>query len=177
MPYATNLSENQRVTIANIGNQTNISLVSKSPQQQQSQSSSFTTGVWQTPPQLYQVGLSFILKLSSDQGTSYVSIQAQGISTIAAPSLDNAVEVDLQKVDDSATGNSVKFEPMQSMKPMQPMKMGNMSMDINSMSMEMGNMSLNMNNSQTSTTKVFCSQCGREAKPSDSLFVKVAVIS
>ena len=51
---------------------------------------------------------------------------------------------------------------------MQPMKMVNMSMDINQMSMQMGNMSMTMGGGKTSTsTKRFCSQCGQEAKISD----------
>lgn len=164
MSYAANLTNNQRLAIANQGNQTIISLVSTTTGQQQSQTSSFTTGVWHTPPQLYQVGTSFVLKLNSGQNIAHILIQSNGISTIAAPTLDNAIEVELQKTDDTVIdSSSVSFEPMQ---PMQPMKMGNMSMDINSMSMQMGNMSLNMNNNKTSTSaKVFCSQCGQQAKP------------
>ena len=170
MSYAANLTNNQRLAIANQGNQTIISLVSSTAGQQQSQTSSFTTGVWHTPPQLYQVGTNFVLKLNSSQNMAHVLIQANGISTIAAPNLDNAIEIELQKVDDNSMSfSSNGFEPMQSMQPMQPMqpmKMDNMSMDINSMSMQMGNMSLNMNNNKTSTpTKVFCSQCGQQAKP------------
>ena len=162
MSYAANLTSNQKLAIANRDNQTNISLVSSSFGQQQSQSSSFTTGSWQAPPQLYRVGTSFILKLNSERGTFYVSIQGNSISTTTAPNLDNATEVKLHQTDDStANSSSSGFEPMQ------PMKMGNMSMDINSMSMNMGNMSLNMNKtrSQSTSARVFCSQCGQRVKP------------
>lgn len=160
MSYAVNLTNNQKLAIANQGGQTNISLVSSSPGQQQSQNNSFTTGSWQTPPQLYRVGMGFILKLNSDRGIFYVSIQGNSISTTTAPNLDNATEVELHQTDDSAASSSnMGFEPMQ------PMKMGNMSMDINSMSMNMGNMSLNMNKTKSTPSKVFCSQCGQEAKP------------
>ena len=54
------------------------------------------------------------------------------------------------------------------MQPMQPLKMGNMSMDINSMSMQMGKMTMGLDNQQkTTATKQFCSQCGTEAKTGD----------
>ena len=160
MSYAANLTNNQRLAVANQGNQTNISLVSSSPGQQQSQNSSFTTGSWQAPPQLYRIGTGFVLKLNGDRGTFYVSIQGNSISTTTAPNIDNAAEVDLHQTSDSAASSSnMGFEPMQ------PMKMGNMSMDINSMSMNMGNMSLNMNKTRSTSSKVFCSQCGQEAKP------------
>ena len=171
MPYTANLSDNQKLAISNIGNQTNITLVSSSTGQQQSQGSSFTTGVWQTPPQLYKVGAGFILKLNTSSGASYVSIQANGMSTITAPASDNGEEVKLQKTDDTATdASNMGFEPIQPMKPMQPMKMGNMSMDINSMSMQMGNMSLNMNDNKTSTsTKVFLRPMRTRSKTKRSL--------
>ena len=173
MSYTANLTSSQILAIANSGDRTNITLISSTPGQQQSQSSSFTTGVWQTPPQLYKTEAGFVLKLNSNGKDTYVLIQANGMSSVAAPGLNNAIEIELQETDDAATVSSnMGFEPMQPMKPMQPMqsmqpmKMGNMSMDINSMSMKMGNMSLNMNDNQTSSsTKIFCSQCGQEAKP------------
>ncbi|MCC0176720.1 zinc ribbon domain-containing protein [Waterburya agarophytonicola K14] len=169
MSYTANLTENRRIAIANRGNQTTISLTSSNVGQQQSQTTGFTTGSWQSLPQLYQLGTNFVLKINSDRNSYYLLIQAHGISTIPAPDLNNAVEVDLQKSEDSTTiPHKIEFEPMAPMPPMQPMKMGNMSMDLNSMSMKMGNMSLNMNDSQTSTsTKHFCSQCGQKAKISD----------
>jgi hypothetical protein len=167
MSYTANLNDYQSLAIANQDVQTILTLRSNSPQQQQSQSSSFTTGVWQTPPRLYRLGTSFILQLTGDRGLSYILIQVHSISTIATPVLDDAVEVKLHQVDDSENDNRVEFEPMQ---PMQPMKLGNMSMDINSMSMQMGNMSLNMGNvrsTNSTSTKLFCSQCGQKAKASD----------
>ena len=169
MSYTANLTENRRIAIASQGNQTTISLTSSNIGQQQSQTTSFTTGNWQSLPRLYQLGTNFILQINSDRNSFYLLIQTNGISTVAAPDLNNAVEIDLQKSEDSTTiPNQIEFEPMQPIQPMQPMKMGNMSMDLNSMSMKMGNMSLNMNNTRTSTsTKYFCSQCGQEAKTSD----------
>ena len=163
MAYTVNLNNNQQLTIVNQGTQTVITLVSSSPGQQQSQSSSFTTGSWNAIPQLYKTGGGFTLQVNGDRGQLFVSIQANSLNAIASPGLDNAVKVDLEDIPDSAAKqNNAEFEPMQ------PMKMGNMSMSMNPMSMQMGNMSMTMGTGTTSTsTKRFCSQCGQEAKQSD----------
>ena len=161
MAYTANLTGNQQLTIALQGNQTTISLVSNSPGQQQSQSNSFTTGSWNTPPKLYRTGTGFVIEITSDRGSFFILIQGNSMSTISAPTLDNATKVDLKNTPDTPSNpGNMGFEPMQ------PMKMGNMSMDINSMSMNMGNMAMNMGKNKTST-KRFCSQCGEPAKQSD----------
>lgn len=163
MAYTANLTVNQQLTIINQGIQTVLSLISHSPRQQQSQTTSFTTGSWQTPPQLYQTGSGFVLQVNSQHhGTHYLLIQANSISTIAHPSLDRATPVDLRDIPDPPVNNqNLNFETMP---PMQPIKMGNMSMDLNSMSMQMGNMSMNLGSRQTTTSaqRRFCSQCGQE---------------
>ena len=160
MAYSAILGGSQQLAIANLGMQTQISLTKTSLGQQQSQSSSFTTGKWTTEPQLFQVDRGFVLQVESEQNSYYVLIQQNSVSTIQPPAnLNNYPQVDLTAIPDS---NS---EPMQ---PMQPLKMGNMSMDINSMSMQMGNMSMGFNNeSKTTVPKQFCSQCGTEAKMGD----------
>ena len=158
MAYTAKLLSDRQLTVINQGSQTFITLTSQSPGQQQSQTNSFTTGQWQVPPQLYHLGEGFVLQSSSHSGMHFLLIRVNSISTIAKPALDNAVRVDLQEVaDPPANSQTIEFEPMQ------PMKMGNMSMDLNSMSMQMGNMSMNMGNTATST-KRFCSQCGQVAK-------------
>ncbi len=172
MAYTVNLTSNQRLTITLQGNQTNINLVSSSPGQHQSQSSSFTTGNWQIAPKLYRTGAGFALEINGQKGSQFVLIQGNSIHTSSAPDLSNASQIELKEVADppSSPNNmnmdfDLDFEPMQ---PMQPMNMGNMSMDINSMSMNMGNMAMNMNRNLGKTpTKRFCSQCGEAAKPSD----------
>ena len=163
MAYSAILGGSQQLAIANLRMQTQISLTTTSPGQQQSQSSSFTTGKWTAEPKLFQVDQGFVLQIESEQNLSYVLIQQNSVSTIQAPAnINNRPQVDLTKVSDSGS------EPMQPMKPMQPLKMGNMSMDLNSMSMQMGNMSMGFNNeSKTNVPKQFCSQCGTEAKTGD----------
>lgn len=166
MAYQATLNGTQQVTIANPRNQTQITLIANSPGRQQSQSSSFTTGTWTKPPQLFSTGQGFMLQIEGEQGQYYIQIQSNSISTInGIPSIQNATPVKLRIVDDIP---DIPSPPSIKFKPMQPMKMGNMSMDINSMSMRMGNMSLNLGNrSKTTIPEVFCSQCGIEAKAGD----------
>lgn len=176
MAYTANLDSNQKLTVINQGTQTSITLVMDSPGQHQSQSTGFTTGIWTTPPQLFQTGLSFVLQIDSDTGQHFMQIRASSMSTLhTPPSLANAVKIDLQQIPDPPTTRiDLDFEPMEmddmdlNINPMS-MKMGNMSMKMNPMSMRIGNMSMNMGNrSKSSTrTKRFCTQCGQEAKQSD----------
>ena len=163
MAYQATLNGTQQLTVINQGIQTQITLMTSSSGQQQSQSSSFTTGDWATPPELFNTEQGFILQIDGDRAQYFIQIQSNSISTISGrPTLQNATSVELENIAAPPSQNSVNFEPMQ------PMRMGNMSMDINPMSMQMGNMSMNLGNkSRTTSTKRFCSQCGVEAKPSD----------
>ncbi|MEO1671764.1 MAG: zinc ribbon domain-containing protein [Cyanobacteria bacterium J06631_2] len=163
MAYSAILGASQQLAIANSGRQTQINLTISSPGQQQSQSSSFSTGKWTDEPKLFQVGQGFVLVIQAEANSSYISIQHNAIAIVqSSPDLNNCPQVALNPIPDPV------LEPMQPMQPMQPLKMGNMSMDLNSMSMQMGNMSLNLNNQpKTTDTKQFCSQCGTEAKTSD----------
>lgn len=165
MTYVATLGDFQQLAIANSGGQTQINLTMSSPGQQQSQSSSISTGEWLSLPQLFNLGQGFILKIDAQQGIHHILIQQNSITTVnPSAGLNNYSTVSFKNVPDSAQELGT-FKPMPSM---QPMKMGNMSMDINSMSMQMGNMSLNLNNQAKSTvTKQFCVQCGTEAKTGD----------
>lgn len=149
MAYAAILSSTQQLAIALLGTQ--------------SQSSSFSTGKWISKPKLFKVGANFVLQIDSKNGSYYIQIQHNSISTIAPIFTTGYSMVDLKDVPESSPIPDVK--PMQ---PMQPMKISNMSMDINSMSMQMGNMAMSLaNQSKTNVTKQFCSQCGTQAKESD----------
>ncbi len=166
MAYRAHLNGNQQLTIVNQGSQTLISLISNRPGQQQSQSNSFTTGQWQKPPQLLQMGGGFILQIYGDRQQHLVSIQANSISTVTTtPSLDNAVQIDLENIPDpEPTEHDMDFD----FEPMQPMRMGNMSMSMNPMSMRMGNMSIDIGGRKKSTPgKRFCTQCGQAASQGD----------
>ena len=161
MAYSAMLGSSQQLAIANVGGQTQVSLKMSSPSQQQSQSSSFTTGKWSNEPKLFDTGQGFILQIEGARAY-YVLIRQNSISTVESPGdLSSYREVDLR----SSPEPNPATQPMQ---PMQPLKMRNMSMDINSMKMKMGNMSMGFDNpNQTNVTKQFCSQCGTEAKAGD----------
>jgi hypothetical protein len=167
MAYMAHLSSNQHLTVVNQEMQTVITVTSNSPGQQQSQSSSLTTGNWIKSPQLFKTRSGFILQFNGDRGQHFVLIQATGIRTITAPVLEDAVKIDLEKTADStANQNEVKFEPMP------PMKMGNMSMNMNPMSMQIGDMFMTMGQKTGQKTKFpsqkhFCTQCGQKIQSGD----------
>lgn len=168
MAYTANLHANQQLIISNQDGQTSIALVSSVPGQQQSQSSSITTGRWNRLPQLFQTPSGFILHINSDQGQHFMQIQANSIQRLTAiPLLDNAQQLALTEIPDPTTQpTKIEFEPMNPMNPMQPMTMGNMSM--NPMSMKMGNMSMQMGKEVKSTSaQRFCTQCGQQVKTID----------
>ena len=163
MAYVATLG-NSRLAIALQGTQTKITLMTSSPGQQQSQSSSFNTGKWLDTPELRSVGQGAVLHIDTDRGSYYIHVLSNSINRVDPPSdLQNYSTIDLKEVDDPQIASN-QVEPMPSM---QPMQMGNMSMDINSMSMKMGDMSMGINEPAKTTTKQFCSQCGTEAKISD----------
>ncbi len=165
MAYVASLNDSQKIAISLQGRQTQITLTSSSPGQQQSQSSSFSTGKWLNTPKLLDVGQGFVLQIDTEGGSRYINITGNRIDMVNPPSdLQNYFTVDLKEVGNSQTA----FKPIEPMPSMQPMKMGDMSMDINSMSMQMGDMSLKMNDlSKTVTNKQFCSQCGTQAQAGD----------
>jgi hypothetical protein len=160
MAYSVTLNGYGQLAIANLGEQTQINLSMSIPGQQQSQSTSFRTGKWLSRPKLFQLEQGFVLEINTSQNSHYILIRHNSISTIKSPTgLNNYPQIDLTAIPDF---NSAP------MPPIQPLKMGNMSMNLNSMSMQMGNMSMSLNNqSKTSVTQQFCSQCGKQAKMSD----------
>ena len=161
MAYRATLSNSQQLAIAARGMQTQVTMTSSGFGQQQTQSSSFTTGEWNGKPKLFEVRDGFVLQIDTSRESHYLQIRQNSVATISnPPDLSGCPVVELQPI--SERDERVNF---QSMPPMQPMQMGNMSMDLNSMSMQMGNMSMNWN--QSKTTKQFCSQCGTEAQAGD----------
>lgn len=165
MAYIATLGGSQQLAIANLGEQTQISLTKSNSGQQQSQSSSFNTGQWISTPELFNLGQGFVLKINTQQGSHYVLIQQNSISIVNPPAdLSGYPTVTFKDIPDPPQ-KPIDFKPMQ---PMPPMKMGNMSMDMNSMTMQMGNMGMSFDNqAKTTINKQFCSQCGKEAKIGD----------
>jgi hypothetical protein len=164
MAYTADLKGHGQITISFKDPHTSITLAVSNPGQQQSQSSTFTTGNWTAPPKLFPTASSYVLQITSETGNHFISIEASGIRTLAnAPLLDRSNPIKLEPISEPKTNyNTVEF------KPMPPMDMGNMSMSMNPMSMRMGNMSMTMGEGfKSASSKIFCTQCGREAKIDD----------
>ncbi|MEC4804263.1 MAG: zinc ribbon domain-containing protein [Jaaginema sp. PMC 1079.18] len=159
MAYRSNLGGDRVLYIENSAEQTRITLTTSSPTQQQSQSHSITTGRWQTPPTLYQSAKGLILRLEGTMGQTFVQIQAQQMSSASTPpDLSQASVLGMDKVEDTPS------TAMPAMSPMQPLKMGDMSMSMQPMEMKMGNMSLSMNETPKAR---FCTQCGNAIREGD----------
>ncbi|MEW6499127.1 MAG: zinc ribbon domain-containing protein, partial [Cyanobacteriota bacterium] len=64
MAYQCNLDAGQQIIIDNQGEQTAITLTSSGSGQQQSQRTSFTTGIWTSPPVLFRTSTGLVLQLT-----------------------------------------------------------------------------------------------------------------
>ncbi|MER3435824.1 MAG: zinc ribbon domain-containing protein [Leptolyngbya sp. ERB_1_1] len=164
MTYVADLGQGQSIAIENAGTQTMITWEAKSGGQQQSQQMSLSLGQWSASPMIFKTTSGFILQIESNQRAYYVRLQANSISLLSeVPLMLGAEEVPLRYV-------AASSPKMPEMKPLEPLRMGNMSMQMEPMEMRMGNMNLSTatSTSHTSSTKVrFCSQCGREVELSD----------
>ncbi|MCU0549329.1 MAG: zinc ribbon domain-containing protein [Leptolyngbya sp. Prado105] len=164
MTYSADLGQGQSLTIENVGVQTVITWAHRSAGQQQSQQMSLSLGAWSEPPKLFKNHVGFILQIESAR-TSYLRLQANGISLLSeVPLMIGTEEIPFQRV----TSNPSR---MPDMKPLEPLRMGNMSMRMEPMEMNMGNMNLRMatatSHSSSTSHAQFCSQCGTKIKESD----------
>jgi hypothetical protein len=163
MAYVCELGTGQSVYLENQGAQTVVTLISSGPGQQQQASSSFTTGVWTAPPQVFQTPHGMVLKVISEQGERSLQIQGTSVSVLGEmPSVTDSQQLTVQEVTSVPVSPLKPMEPMK-MEPMKPMnlKMGDMQMNMNPMSMRMGS------GSSEENPKSFCSQCGTSVKPED----------
>ncbi len=177
MAYVCELGAGQRVYLDNQGVQTVVTLISSSLGQQQQASSSFTTGVWSTPPQVFQTPYGLVLKVTSEQGEKTLQIQGSSVSFISSILLKDSEQLPIQEVASlpvSPMSGMETIKPMTPMKmsPMEPMNlnMGNMQMSMNPMEMRIGNMEMRMGSpapQKTPQTPRFCTQCGASVKPED----------
>lgn len=166
MAYTSSLTTGEQLQIENQGTQTVITLSQGGQNQQQRQRSSLTTGEWLQPPTLFSTGMSAVLRIEATTGQFFIQLQSGSISTLnTAPSLLDADILPLQKTADQVGSNQNNIPPM---RPMEPMKMGNMEMQTKPMQMRMGNMQMQIGKTESSTsTKRFCSQCGEEVSSGD----------
>jgi hypothetical protein len=163
MAYVCELGTGQSVYLENQGAQTVVTLISSGPGQQQQASSSFTTGVWSSPPQVFQTPYGLVLKVISEQGERSLQIQGTSVSILGEmPSVTDSQQLTVQEVTRVSVSPLKPMEPMK-MEPMKPMnlKMGDMQMNMNPMSMRMGS------GSSEENPKSVCSQCGTSVKPED----------
>ncbi|MGA8895920.1 MAG: zinc ribbon domain-containing protein [Planktothrix agardhii] len=163
MAYVCELGTGQSVYLENQGAQTVVTLISSGPGQQQQASSSFTTGVWSSPPQVFQTPYGLVLEVISEQGERSLQIQGTSVSILGEmPSVTDSQQLTVQEVTRVSVSPLKPMEPMK-MEPMKPMnlKMGDMQMNMNPMSMRMGS------GSSEENPKSFCSQCGTSVKPED----------
>ena len=98
------------------------------------------------------------MHIDGDRGQYFIQIQENGIQRLTAiPLLDPTQKLGLTEIPDPTTQpTKIEFEPME---PMQPMTMGNMSM--NPMSMQMGK------EVKSTSAQRFCTQCGQQVKTVD----------
>lgn len=166
MAYVANLGEGRSLTVNNVNQQTVITLSSSSAGQQQSQSSGFATGTWTVPPTLFCSSAGVILRVTTEQGQTFVQIQNNQMQLLTiVPHLAEIDVVPMQSVSSSPPASMPEIQPIQ---PMQPMKMGSMEMQMNPMQMRMGDMELRMGGASSETPqKKFCSQCGTQLQAGD----------
>ncbi|ACK64251.1 conserved hypothetical protein [Rippkaea orientalis PCC 8801] len=166
MVYACELGNSQTVYLNNQGNQTTITVASVGVGQQQQSSTSFLTGQWLSPPQLYRTGNGVILKITTATGESYIQLQGNNISLMGrTPGLGNAQQMQIHQVT-NIPNTMPSMQPMEPMQPMQAIKMGDMQMNMNPMEMRMGNMQMKMGEHPQPSPQ-FCSQCGAKVQGGD----------
>jgi zinc-ribbon domain len=169
MAYACELGTGQRIYVDHQGTQTMVTVMGGGPGQQQQSSTSFHTGSWTTPPEIFQTAGGAVLKITTAQGEHFIYIQGGSMQMMGGvPSLSGSQQMQVQQVASIPTSS---FPPMEPMKPMKPMSMGGMQM--NPMEMRMGDMEMRMG-SPTASSKPntpnprrFCSQCGTAVEPED----------
>ncbi|MEA5512328.1 zinc ribbon domain-containing protein [Crocosphaera sp. UHCC 0190] len=155
MVYMCQLSPNHQVYLENSGNQTIITSISGNMGQQQQSSSGFLTGSWTLPPQIYPIPQGIMIKLTTETGENLIQIQGNSMRIMEnTPFLGNVQPLPLEQVTQA------------SVSPMEPMKMGDMEMNMKPMTMKMGNMTLGMGETPQNQ-KRFCSQCGNSVTSGD----------
>jgi hypothetical protein len=131
--YLFDMGPGQFLAVASDGDKTVLTLQSSSGGQQQSQQSSFVTGLWIAPPQAWEYGGIYFVRVQTQSGSLW--LQA-GRGQIGLGQTPPANAIPLQ-------GRSMSAPPppsMPEMPPMKPMEMPPMK----PMEMRMGNMAMQM---------------------------------
>ncbi len=149
------LPTGQRLYLDNQGLQTIVTLASGTIGQQQQSSSSFATGVWTKEPQIEIIPQGAIIEIITETGPHRIQIQGSSIG-FSSPHTSG-----VSQSSQSTTATSFSSPPMQ------PMKMGNMSMNFAPMEMQMGDLKMSMGETKTVSKTRFCSQCGAKVAATD----------
>ncbi|PSB01810.1 zinc ribbon domain-containing protein [Merismopedia glauca] len=153
MAYTANLPTGERVYLANPKEQTKINSSFSSPSQQQSQSYSLSTGKWTVPPTLFKTRNAAIVRIEAAGGQFFLELQRGSIRVLGElPDLMGAEILPLQPESEAEVEDN--WQEMPPMRPMSPMRMGNMKME--------------MGKPESSSLKAkFCPQCGAAVNKSD----------
>src|SRR6202035_3219430 len=101
MTYTYDLGNGQRLLVENDGDDTQVALSSGDSGQQQNQSTSFNTGKWSKPPELFRTTDDLVLHLESKSGVQFISVQCNKIeSSRNEPDLKNAEKLTLKEADE-----------------------------------------------------------------------------
>jgi hypothetical protein len=185
MAYVCDLGSGQRLYLDTQEMETIVAIASSSTGQQQQATSSWQTGTWTSPPEVYRTSEGVVVKLQTANGNQFIQIQGSrmGLAT-SAPPLSKTEQLPTQQTNTPASPMQ-PMEPMKPMKPLQPMTLGTMQMNLKPMAMKMGDMEMRMgsgvtdsgkadsgkadsgNTGTSAPTRQFCTQCGASVKPSD----------
>ena len=117
MTYAHDIGNGQRLLVQNDGDDTQVALSSGDSGQQQNQSTSFSTGGWSKPPELFRTS-QLVLRVESKSGVEFIGVHGSQIQSMREPDLKNAEKLTLKESNE----NIAQIKPMEPMRPMQPMK-------------------------------------------------------
>jgi zinc-ribbon domain len=186
MTYCCDLPNGIRLYLDNQGDQTIVILLMQQVGQQQQSANRFTTGQWQTPPQIFGTAAGIVVQIAGAIGELSLLVQGMAMQQSAAIDLATATPIGVMPIEALPPG--LTMAPMQPMAPMQmaPMQMAPMQMSPMQMSpmvMQMGNMAMSMAApavlpttippspaaapANPATAAKFCSQCGTAVKPTD----------
>ena len=122
MTYRHDIGNGQRLLVENDAEDTQVALSSGDSGQQQNQSTSFNTGKWSKPPELFRTTDDLVLHLESKRGVQFISVHGHQIQSMSSePDLKNAEKLTL-KESDERIARMKPMKPMEPIKPMEPMK-------------------------------------------------------
>jgi hypothetical protein len=118
MVYACDIGNGQRLLVQNDGDNTQVALSSGDSGQKQNQSTSFTTGEWSKPPELFRTRENLVLRVQGKNAVQFIGVHGDQIESMRSePKLENAEKMTLKESNESIA----RMKPMKPMKPMEPM--------------------------------------------------------